>query len=81
MSATEDTHCMSSCTGDTFAVAGADGSFYLVTKKGRIEKTVAAHEGAMTSLRWNHDGSALVTGNRELMYLCGRQPMHGSALC
>lgn len=47
--------------GDTFALSGADGTFHLVTRKGRIEKTVEAHSGAMTACQWSHDGTALVT--------------------
>jgi intraflagellar transport protein 80 len=33
-----------------------------LSKMGRIEKTVEAHRGAVTDLRWNFDGSALLTG-------------------
>ena len=42
------------------------GSFRLIQKNGRLEKLVAdAHRGALTSLRWNYEGSALVTAGED----------------
>ena len=47
---------------DTFAVSCSDGTFRLMQASGREEKCVkAANGGAIISLRWNYDGSALVT--------------------
>mmetsp|Transcript_15398 Transcript_15398/g.39727 ORF Transcript_15398/g.39727 Transcript_15398/m.39727 type:complete len:773 (-) Transcript_15398:1613-3931(-) len=46
---------------DMVAIGCTDGNFRLVQSTGRIEKTVEAHRGAVTSLAWNSDGSALLT--------------------
>jgi intraflagellar transport protein 80 len=34
----------------------------LVSKNGRIEKSIPAHNGAIISGKWSYDGSALLTG-------------------
>lgn len=34
-----------------------------------MEKSVEAHKGALLCLRWNHDGSALVTGKIDALEL------------
>lgn len=39
------------------------GKFYICTKGGRIEKAAEGHKGALLSLRWNYEGTALATGN------------------
>jgi intraflagellar transport protein 80 len=37
-----------------------------VLKSGRVEKLVAdAHRGAVTALRWNYEGTALVTAGED----------------
>ena len=46
---------------DLMAVGCADGTFRHITKAGREEKKVAAHTGAVTGVRWNFDGAALLT--------------------
>lgn len=47
---------------DTFAVSCTDGTFRLMSKNGREEKKVQASDnGAIISLKWNYDGTALVT--------------------
>lgn len=40
------------------------GKFHLISKTGRVEKSVEAHCGAVLAGRWNYEGTALVTGNR-----------------
>ena len=37
------------------------GRFLLVSKAGRVEKTVEGHKGAVLGTRWGHDGTALLT--------------------
>lgn len=39
------------------------GKLHLVSRSGRIEKSVEAHRGAVLCIRWSFDGNALVTGN------------------
>jgi intraflagellar transport protein 80 len=42
------------------------GSFRLALKNGRVEKSVPdAHRGAVTALRWNYEGNALVTAGED----------------
>lgn len=42
------------------------GKFHLLSKTGRIEKSVEAHRGAVLASRWNYDGTALITGGSTL---------------
>lgn len=42
------------------------GKFHLVSKMGRIEKSVDAHKGAVLAGRWNYDGTALITGKDDI---------------
>nr|XP_054408905.1 intraflagellar transport protein 80 homolog isoform X2 [Pongo abelii] len=37
------------------------GKFHLISKLGRVEKSVEAHCGAVLAGRWNYEGTALVT--------------------
>lgn len=47
---------------EVLALACSDGSFKLVSKAGRIEKSVAeAHTGAIISITWSYEGAALAT--------------------
>ncbi|XP_067307985.1 intraflagellar transport protein 80 homolog [Pseudorasbora parva] len=50
---------------ETFALTSADGKLHLVSKSGRIEKSVEAHRGAVLAERWNHDGTALITAGED----------------
>ena len=43
-----------------------DGTFRFISKSGREEKKVQAHEsGAVIVVRWSHDGSAILTGGED----------------
>ena len=48
-----------------FAISCTDGSFRFVSRSGREEKKIAAHEGAVIVVRWSHDGSALLTAGED----------------
>ncbi|MEQ2249290.1 Intraflagellar transport protein 80, partial [Ilyodon furcidens] len=39
--------------------------FHLVSKMGRIEKSVEGHKGAVLAGRWNYDGTALITAGED----------------
>ena len=41
----------------------------MISRNGRIEKSVEAHRGAVLSGRWSLDGSAMVTGLKGLPVL------------
>uniref|UniRef100_A0AAR2IHX4 Intraflagellar transport 80 homolog (Chlamydomonas) n=1 Tax=Pygocentrus nattereri TaxID=42514 RepID=A0AAR2IHX4_PYGNA len=50
---------------EIFALTSTDGKFHLVSKMGRIEKSVEAHRGAVLAGRWNYDGTALITAGED----------------
>ena len=50
---------------EIFAIACTDGTFKFVSKSGREEKNVKAHEGAVIFVKWSHDGGALVSGGED----------------
>ncbi|KAG7389692.1 Intraflagellar transport protein 80 [Phytophthora pseudosyringae] len=53
-------------SADTFAVSCTDGTFRLISKNGREEKRVQACDaGAVIALKWNYDGTALVTAGED----------------
>ena len=48
------------------AVSCMDGTFKFMSRSGREEKSVKAHDGgAVIVVRWSHDGSAIVTGGED----------------
>lgn len=48
------------------AISCMDGSFRFMSRSGREEKKVQAHEsGAVIVVRWSHDGSAILTGGED----------------
>ena len=46
---------------DVFCVSCTDGCMRLISKSGRVEKVVEGHKGAVVSVRWSHEGTALAT--------------------
>uniref|UniRef100_A0A2C9JF99 Uncharacterized protein n=1 Tax=Biomphalaria glabrata TaxID=6526 RepID=A0A2C9JF99_BIOGL len=50
---------------DVFALTSTDGKFILISRTGRVEKSVEAHKGAVLCGRWSYDGTALVTGGED----------------
>ncbi|XP_055502337.1 intraflagellar transport protein 80 homolog [Leucoraja erinacea] len=46
---------------EIFVLTSTDGKFHLVSKTGRVEKSIEAHRGAVLAGRWNYEGTALVT--------------------
>jgi len=66
---------------DLFVVSCTDGRFRLVSKAGRVEKAVDAHKGAVVSVRWNYEGTALATcGEDGVIKVWSRAGMHRSTL-
>ena len=55
----------SSVDVEMVSVACANGSLLIVHPTGTIEKSVVAHDGSCTCVRWNHDGDALATGGED----------------
>ncbi|RHY78327.1 hypothetical protein DYB30_008395, partial [Aphanomyces astaci] len=53
-------------SADMFVIACTDGTFRIMSKNGREEKKVQASDaGAIISLKWNYDGTALVTAGED----------------
>eukprot|EP00927_Polykrikos_kofoidii_P055816 TRINITY_DN50010_c0_g1_i1.p1 TRINITY_DN50010_c0_g1~~TRINITY_DN50010_c0_g1_i1.p1 ORF type:complete len:794 (-),score=146.49 TRINITY_DN50010_c0_g1_i1:74-2152(-) len=50
---------------NVFALGCADGTVRLMSDTGREEKKVEAHRGAVISLKWGFDGSALATAGED----------------
>mmetsp|Transcript_45447 Transcript_45447/g.72922 ORF Transcript_45447/g.72922 Transcript_45447/m.72922 type:complete len:761 (-) Transcript_45447:178-2460(-) len=66
---------------DVFAASCSDGTFKVVSRGGRVEKSVEAHRGAAISVRWNADGTALATvGEDGALKVWGRNGMLRSTL-
>jgi len=53
-------------TQEVLALGCADGSFKLISKAGRIEKSVAeAHASAIISIKWSYEGAAMATSGED----------------
>ncbi|GMI26980.1 hypothetical protein TrCOL_g8767 [Triparma columacea] len=50
---------------DMFAAACTDGTLRFFKKNGTLEKKVDAHDGACIVVKWNVDGSSMVTGGED----------------
>ncbi|KAJ9601817.1 hypothetical protein L9F63_000045 [Diploptera punctata] len=50
---------------DQLLLSSADGKFHLISRNGRIEKTVEAHKGAVLAGRWSYDGAGLLTAGED----------------
>ncbi|XP_030071802.1 intraflagellar transport protein 80 homolog [Microcaecilia unicolor] len=50
---------------ETFVLTSSDGKFHLISKLGRVEKSVDAHSGAVLAGRWNYEGTALLTAGED----------------
>lgn len=50
---------------DSFAVCCVDGTFRFVSRSGREDKKFEAHSGAVIVIKFNHDGSAILTAGED----------------
>lgn len=51
---------------DSFAIGFVDGSFRIITKLAKIEKTVSdAHKGAVIAVKWSKGGVDLATAGED----------------
>ncbi|XP_013386357.1 intraflagellar transport protein 80 homolog isoform X2 [Lingula anatina] len=66
---------------DVFVLGSSDGKYHLVSKTGRVEKSVEAHRGAVLACRWSYDGTAMVTAGEDgLVKIWSRSGMLRSTL-
>lgn len=51
---------------DSFAIGFVDGSFKIITKLAKVEKTIAdAHKGALITLKWSKGGVDIATAGED----------------
>ncbi|KAH7441540.1 hypothetical protein KP509_03G042400 [Ceratopteris richardii] len=58
-------HNRGSTNADIFAVGYSNGAVGVINKGGREEHRIDAHDGAVLSLKWNIEGTALATGGSD----------------
>lgn len=51
--------------GETLIISSIDGRFIILNKNARVERSVSAHSGAITSGRWSPDGAGLLTAGED----------------
>jgi intraflagellar transport protein 80 len=66
---------------EMLALACADGSFKLVGKAGRVEKSVAeAHQTAIISIKWSYEGTLATAGEDGQIKTWGKNGMNRSTV-
>jgi len=51
---------------EVLALGCADGSYKIISKAGRVEKSVAeAHQSAIISIKWSYEGAALASAGED----------------
>lgn len=51
---------------EVLALGCADGSYKIISKAGRVEKSVAeAHQSAIISIKWSFEGAALASSGED----------------
>jgi intraflagellar transport protein 80 len=64
-----DLHCCAKSSkqkiSDMIVIGASDGKYHFISRNGKIDKTVEAHTGAVLSVRWCHDGSALASAGED----------------
>ncbi|XP_054167279.1 intraflagellar transport protein 80 homolog [Oppia nitens] len=50
---------------DVIVIGASDGKYHFVGRTGRLEKSVEAHNGAVLTVKWSNDGSALATSGED----------------
>lgn len=52
-------------SNENLLIASSDGRFIILNKGARVERSIAAHNAAITSCRWSSDGSGLLTAGED----------------
>ncbi|XP_063699829.1 intraflagellar transport protein 80 homolog [Culicoides brevitarsis] len=50
---------------ETLLIGSTDGRFIILNKSARVERSVSAHSGGITSCRWSPDGAGLLTAGED----------------
>lgn len=51
-------------SNDTLLITSNDGRLIILNKSSRVERSISAHTGAISSGRWSPDGAGLLTGKK-----------------
>ncbi|CAH8475410.1 unnamed protein product [Schistosoma turkestanicum] len=72
----------SSTGSEIFLLGATDGKCHIISKRGRIERTSDAHQGAVLSAKWNFDGTSFATSGEDgQIKVWSRSGMLRSTLC
>ncbi|KAH8859384.1 Intraflagellar transport protein 80 like [Schistosoma japonicum] len=67
---------------EIFLLGATDGNCHIISKEGRIERTVVAHQGSVLSAKWNFDGTSFATSGEDgQIKIWSRSGMLRSTLC
>lgn len=50
---------------EQLAVGFVSGEMKIINKFGKVEKTIPAHKGAVTCIKWSHDGKTIASAGEE----------------
>lgn len=52
-------------SNESLLISSSDGRFIILNKSARVERSISAHNAAITSCRWSSDGSGLLTAGED----------------
>lgn len=56
---------MTKTQGELLAVGYVSGEMKILNKFGKVEKSFQAHKGAVTCIKWSHDGQTIASAGEE----------------
>jgi intraflagellar transport protein 80 len=62
---TFDCSLMTKTQGELLAVGHVNGEMKILNKFGKVEKVIQAHKGAVTCIKWSHDGQTIASAGEE----------------
>jgi WD40 repeat protein len=62
---TFDCNLQTKSQNELLAVGYVNGDMKIINKFGKVEKSFPAHKGAVTCIRWSHDGQTIATCGEE----------------
>ena len=62
---TFDCSVLTKTQGELLAVGHVNGEMKILNKFGKVEKSFQAHKGAITCIKWSHDGQTIASAGEE----------------
>jgi WD40 repeat protein len=62
---TFDCSMLTKTQGELLAVGHVNGEMKILNKFGKVEKSFLAHKGAITCIKWSHDGQTIASAGEE----------------